>query len=49
MKTEEDILKFRSDVLEQMATAAPENVRFLQGVIYGLDWIKKEKEDNFAD
>lgn len=44
MKTEEEIVKFRGEVLEQLATAVPENVRFLQGVIYSLDWIKRDKE-----
>lgn len=44
MKTEEQISKFRMDVLEQLATAQTENVKFLQGVIYGLDWINREEE-----
>ena len=50
MKTEEEIAKFRVEVLEQLATAGTENVKFLQGVIYGLDWLKAEKkEDGFAE
>lgn len=44
MKTEEEIQKFRTDVLEQLAGAATENVKFLQGVIYGIDWIKSEEK-----
>ena len=48
MKTEEETAKFRVEVLEQMATAAPDRVGFLQGVIYGLDWIKTEKEPDDA-
>ena len=46
MKTEEEIAKFRTDVLEQLATAAPDNVKFLQGIVYGLDWLKQEKQDD---
>ena len=48
MKTEEEITKFRVEVLEQMAIAAPDRVSFLQGVIYGLDWVKREKEPDDA-
>ena len=46
MKTEGEIQKFRTDVLEQLAGAAAENVKFLQGVIYRLDWLKEEKKDD---
>lgn len=44
MKTPEEMAKFRIDVLEQLVTATSENVRFLQGVIYGLDWLKGEEK-----
>ena len=46
MKTEAEIQKFRTEVLEQLGGAATENVKFLQGVIYGLDWLKEEKKDD---
>ena len=44
-KTEEDMTKFRVDVLEQLATAKMDNVGFLQGVIYALDWMKTKNEE----
>ncbi len=46
MKTEEEIAKFRVDVLEQLATANTDNVKFLQGIVYALDWIKRDKEED---
>lgn len=47
MKTPEEIAKFRAEVLESLTTANPDNIRWLQGCIYGLDYPtkKEEKED----
>lgn len=51
MKTPEEIKKFREEVLESLATASVENVKWLQGCLYGLDYPSKEtkKEDGFTD
>lgn len=50
-KTPEDIAKFRAEVLESLATANAENVKWLQGCIFGLDYPTKEekKEDGFTE
>ena len=45
-KTEEEIKKFRAELLESLANAKIENVAWLQGVIFGLDWPTiEEKKD----
>lgn len=51
MKTPEEIAKFRAEVLESLATASVDNVRWLQGCIFGLDYPTKEekKEDGFTE
>ncbi len=51
MKTPEEIAKFRSEILESLATARQENISFLQGVIFGLDYPNSEtkKEDGFTE
>ena len=47
--TEEEVKKFREDVLESLATASLENVKWLQGCLFGLDYPNKEKQDGFKD
>lgn len=51
MKTPEEIKKFREEILESLATARQENIGFLQGVIFGLDYPSSEtkKEDGFTE
>ena len=44
MKTDEEIKKFRAEVLESLVTAKGENVPWLQGCIFGLDYRTKEEE-----
>lgn len=46
VKTEEQIKKFRSDVVKNLETARPEDVRWLQGVIYGLDYPQREEQED---
>lgn len=43
MKTQEQIKKFREELLEALTTAKPENVGWLQGAIFGLDYPSKEE------
>lgn len=43
MKTEEQIKKFRGEMLERFVEAPVDSVPFLQGVVYGLDWLFKEE------
>lgn len=51
LKTPEDIAKFRSEILEALGTASIENVKWLQGCLFGLDYPSKEekKEDGFTE
>lgn len=46
MKTPEEIKKFRDEILDGLTTAKLENVPWLQGVIFGLDYPSKEEEKN---
>ena len=45
MKTAEEIKKFRDELLDALTTARPENIGWLQGCIFGLDYPSKEKEN----
>ena len=45
MKTDEDIKKHREEILEALVTAKGENVPWLQGAIYGLDYLTKEEKE----
>lgn len=49
MRTEEQIKKFRADVAKQLETASPENVKWLQGCIFGLDYPETKDEDGLSD
>lgn len=45
-KTKEQIEKFRADVVKQLETASPDNVKWLQGCLYGLDYPEKEEDED---
>jgi hypothetical protein len=45
MKTPEEIKKFREELLDALTTARPENIAWLQGCIFGLDYPSKEEKD----
>lgn len=47
--TEEEVKKFREDVLESLATASLDNVKWLQGCLFGLDYPNKEKKGELDD
>jgi hypothetical protein len=51
VKSPEEIAKFRAEVVKGLETATGENVFWLQGCIYGLDYRTKEekKEDGFTE
>lgn len=50
-KTPEEIAKFKQQVLEELSTARPEDVPFLQGVMFGLRYpeMEEKKMDGFSE
>ena len=48
-KTVEEIKKFRDEVSTALETAKGENIPWLQGCIFGLDYPSKETQDGMKD